>query len=73
MPPPGPVSPTTHDPPFAHVTPVIVRVKVRDAVLVAFVAVIVYNVADCAVVGVPDNKPVDVLNDVPVGADGLIE
>ena len=49
------------------------RVNVCDAVLVAFVAVIVYTVADCAVVGVPDNKPVNVLNDVPAGADGLIE
>jgi hypothetical protein len=48
-------------------------VKVRDAEVVAFVAVIVYNVADCTVVGVPDNKPVDVLNDVPAGASGLIE
>jgi hypothetical protein len=42
------------------------------AVLVAFVAVIVYAVADCTVVGVPDNKPVDVLNVKPVGAEGLI-
>ena len=49
-----------------------VSVKVRVAVLVAFVAVIVYTVALCTVVGVPDNNPVDVLNDVPAGAAGLI-
>jgi len=51
---------------------VTVKVNVRVAVLVVFVAVIVYSVADCTVVGVPDNKPVDVLNVKPVGADGLI-
>ena len=49
-----------------------VNVNVCVAVLVAFVAVIVYTVADCTAVGVPDNKPVDVLNEVPAGADGLI-
>jgi hypothetical protein len=52
---------------------VTVKVKVCEAELVAFVAVIVYTVADRTVVGVPDNNPVDVLNDVPAGADGLIE
>jgi hypothetical protein len=51
---------------------VTVRVNVCVAVLVVFVAVIVYAVADCTVVGVPDNKPVDVLNVKPVGAEGLI-
>ena len=51
---------------------VTVKVNVRVAVLVVFVAVIVYAVADCTVVGVPDNKPVDVLNVKPVGAEGLI-
>ena len=51
---------------------VTVNVNVCVAVLVAFVAVIVYTVADCTAVGVPDNKPVDVLNEVPAGADGLI-
>ena len=51
---------------------VTVKVNVCVAVLVVFVAVIVYAVADCTVVGVPDNKPVDVLNDVPAGADVLI-
>ena len=51
---------------------VTVRVNVCVAVLVAFAAVIVYTVAPCTVVGVPDNTPVDVLNDVPAGADGLI-
>ena len=71
MPPPGPVSPSAHTPPFAH-DAVTVRVNVRVAVLVVFVAVIVYAVADCTVVGVPDNKPVDVLNVKPVGAEGLI-
>ena len=50
-----------------------VSVKVCVAVLVAFVAVIVYTVAPCTVVGVPDNNPVDVLNEVPAGAAGLIE
>ena len=49
-----------------------VRVNVLVAVPVAFVAVIVYAVADCTVVGVPDNKPVDVLNVNPAGAGGLI-
>ena len=72
MPPPGPMSPRAQAPPFAHVAAVTVRVNVRVAVLVVFVAVIVYAVADCTVVGVPDNKPVDVLNVKPVGADGLI-
>jgi hypothetical protein len=52
---------------------VTVRVKVCVAVLVTFVAVIVYTVADCTVVGAPDNKPVDVLNVVPAGASGSIE
>ena len=51
---------------------VTVSVKVRVAVLVAFVAVIVYTVAHCTVVGVPDNDPVQSLNEVPVGAAGLI-
>jgi hypothetical protein len=52
---------------------VTVNVKVCEVELVAFVAVIVYTVADRTVVGVPDNNPVDELNDVPAGADGLIE
>ena len=50
-----------------------VRVKVRVAVLVAFVAVIVYTVAHCTVDGRPDNYPVEELNEVPAGAAGLIE
>jgi hypothetical protein len=49
------------------------RVNVAVAVPIAFVDVIVYTVALCTVVGVPDNNPVVVLNDVPLGADGLIE
>jgi hypothetical protein len=52
---------------------VTVNANVCVVELVAFVAVIVYVVADCTVVGVPDNNPVEVLNDVPAGADGLIE
>ena len=72
MPPPGPVSPRTQAPPVAQVAAVTVKVNVCVAVLVVFVAVIVYSVADCTVVGVPDNKPVDVLNVKPVGAEGLI-
>ena len=51
---------------------VTVSVNVAVAVPVAFVAVIVYAVADCTVVGVPVNKPVDVLNVKPAGAGGLI-
>ena len=51
---------------------VTVRVKVAVAVPVAFLAVIVYTVALCTVDGVPDNNPVDVLNEVPAGAAGLI-
>ena len=51
---------------------VTVSVNVTDAVLVAFVAVIVYAVADCTAVGVPVNKPVEVLNVKPAGAAGLI-
>ena len=51
---------------------VTVSVNVGVAVPVAFVAVIVYAVADCTAVGVPDNKPVDVLNVNPAGAAGLI-
>ena len=72
MPPPGPVStPRVHDPPTTHLI-LTVSVKVRVAVLVAFVAVIVYAVAPCTVVGVPVNNPVDALNEVPAGAAGLI-
>lgn len=52
---------------------VTVRVNVAVAVPIVLVAVIVYAVGLCTVVGVPDNNPVDVLNYVPVGADGLIE
>ena len=44
-----------------------------DAEPEAFVAVTVYVVADCALVGLPDNSPVEVLKDMPVGAAGLIE
>ena len=68
------MSPTTHAPPVAHVAAaaVTVSVNVCVAVLVAFVAVIVYTVATCTVVGVPDIKPVDVLKVKPVGAAGLI-
>jgi len=51
---------------------VTVSVNVCVAVPVAFVAVIVYAVADCTVVGVPVNKPVEVLNESPAGAAGLI-
>ena len=41
-------------------------VKVRVAAgLVAFVAVIVYVAADAAVVGVPEIRPVAVLNESP--------
>ena len=50
-----------------------VSVKVCVAVPVAFVAVIVYTVPPCTVVGVPVNNPVDALNEVPAGAAGLIE
>jgi hypothetical protein len=68
------MSPRAHTPPFAHdnAAAVTVKVNVRVAVLVAFVAVIVYAVEPATAVGVPDNKPVDVLNVKPVGADGLI-
>ena len=73
MPPPGPVLPTAHTPPVAQVAAAVtVRVNVAVAVPVAFVAVIVYAVADCTAVGVPVNKPVEVLNVKPVGAAGLI-
>ena len=51
---------------------VTVSVNVALALPVAFVAVIVYAVADCTVVGVPVNKPVEVLNVKPAGAAGLI-
>ena len=51
---------------------VTVSVNIAVAVPVAFVAVIVYAVADYTAVGVPDNKPVDVLNVNPAGAGGLI-
>ena len=63
--------PATHAPPAAHGNTT-VSIKVRVAVPVAFVAVIVYTVASCTVVGVPDNNPVDKSNKVPVGATGLI-
>ena len=62
-----------HVPPSAHGTgAVTVSVNVCVAVLVAFVAVIVYTVADFTAVGVPVNKPVEVLNVKPAGAAGLI-
>ena len=48
-------------------------VKVAVAVPRPFVAEIVYAVAPRTVDGVPVNNPVDVLNEVPAGADGLIE
>ena len=51
---------------------VTVSVNIAVAVPVAFVAVIVYAVADCTAVGAPVNKPVDVLNVNPAGAGGLI-
>ena len=66
------MSPNAHSPPVAQVAAVTVSVNVTDAVLVAFVAVIVYAVADCTAVGVPVNKPVEVLNESPAGAAGLI-
>ena len=60
-------------PPMAHGTgAVTVSVNVCVAVPVAFVAVIVYAVADFTAVGVPVNKPVEVLNVKPAGAAGLI-
>ena len=60
-------------PPSAHGTgAVTVSVNVCVAVPVAFVAVIVYAVADFTAVGVPVNKPVEVLNVKPAGAGGLI-
>ncbi len=52
---------------------VTVKLNVAVAVLVAFVAVIVYTGAPCTVDGVPDNNPVNSLNEVPAGAAGLIE
>jgi hypothetical protein len=48
----------------------IVKLNVRELEPDIFVAVIVYVVADCTVVGVPVSNPVDVLNDIPAGADG---
>ena len=39
----------------------------------AFLAVTVYVVIDLIVEGLPDNAPVDVFNDIPVGARGSIE
>jgi len=51
---------------------VTVSVNVAVAVPVGPVAVIVYTVADFTAVGVPDNKPVEVLNESPAGAGGLI-
>jgi hypothetical protein len=50
-----------------------VRVNVAVDEPYKLLPVIVYTVALCTVVGVPDNNPVVVLNDVPLGADGLIE
>jgi len=62
-----------HVPPMAHGTAAVtVSVNVRVAVPVAFVAVIVYTVADFTAVGVPVNKPVEALNESPAGAAGLI-
>jgi hypothetical protein len=50
-----------------------VRVNVAVDEPYKLLPVIVYTVALCTVVGVPDNNPVVVLNDVPLGAEGLIE
>jgi hypothetical protein len=49
---------------------VTVKVNVRSATPDAFVAVTKYSVAVFTVVGEPDNNPVDVLKDMPAGADG---
>jgi hypothetical protein len=46
-------------------------VRVTDAN--EFDPVTVYVVANGALVGLPDNAPVDVLKDIPVGVPGLIE
>ena len=71
MPPPGPVSPNAHTPPLAHAITT-VRANVVAVAPPAFLAVIVYVVAVCAVVGVPDNNPVAVSNDEPAGFKGSI-
>ena len=55
------------------VTDVIWSVKFLDVPPPRPVAVIVYSVAACTVVGVPDNKPLVVLNVKPAGAAGEIE
>ena len=67
MPPPGPVLPTMHSPPLAHVR---TTVSVNVAVVLpdVLVAVIVYVVAVCVTVGVPVIRPVVVLNDTPAGS-----
>jgi hypothetical protein len=46
---------------------------VRVAYPNEFVPVTVYVVATFSTEGLPDNTPVDVLNDIPAGAAGLIE
>ena len=48
------------------------NINVRVAEPLALVAVIVCNVAPLTTDGVPDNTPVDVLNEVPEGATGDI-
>jgi hypothetical protein len=63
-PPPGPVVP---------ISEITVNVNIRVALPEAFVAVIVYEVALCADVGVPESNPVEVLNVRPPGAAGDIE
>ena len=67
MPPPGPVLPTTHVPPLAHVGTT-VSVNVAAVLPEVLVAVIVYVVAVCVAVGVPVIRPVVVLNDSPPGS-----
>ena len=66
------MSPNAHTPPPAHVA---VTERVNDFAVAppAFLAVILYVVAVCTVIGVPDNNPVAVSNDVPAGFKGSIQ
>ena len=66
VPPPGPASPATQAPPFAQVA-FTARVNVCCAESVTFLAVTVYVVLSKYAVGVPDNTPVEELNDMPAG------
>jgi hypothetical protein len=66
VPPPGPISPRLHAPPFAQ-DAFTVNLYVCVGLPDAFLAVTVYVVAPFTTEGLPDNTPVEVLKLIPGG------